>query len=525
MLGLYASVVPLVVYAALGSSMHVAFGVVAADMLIVYAGLSGMADPGSARWVELALLLTLTTGVIQVVMAAGRMGFLVNLLSRPVIVGFATGAAVLIALSALGSLLAVDLHGASTMPTVLRALTVAAPTLTPWPVLLGAAAIGTMIALRTWIRIVPGPLAVVIVGTAVAVLLDPEARLIQRVGPIPAGLPEIRLPSLNWADVPALLPTAITLALVQFTALITLGRLFATRFGYTVSGNRELVALGAANVSGAFFGAPPTSASFSRSALNVDSGARTPMSNVVASGVVVVALLFLTGWLALIPQPVLAAIIVVAALSLVDLEEIRFLRRAKARDGWVAVVTLVATLTTGIVIGIMIGVSVSLLALLYRMSRPHTAILGHMPGTRSFRDIRFNPETRVIEGLLLLRIDASFSFINAAFLKDLILARTASGEGVRVVVLDASSINDLDVTAAEVLGEVRETLDRRGIALAIAGAKEAVVHTLRGSGLYERLGAEAFFLSPHRAVRSILARWGTEEDYLRHVPGGDEEAG
>jgi SulP family sulfate permease len=504
--------------------MHIAMGVVAVDMLIVHSGLVGLADVGSDRWLELVVLLTLLTGLIQLLMAATRLGFLVTLLSRPVLVGFASGAAILIALSAVGSLVAIDLHGASTAPTMAWALFRGASGATPWPLLLGMSAIGALVALKAWRPTLPGPLAVVVLGTLAVILLDPEGRFVSVVGPIPAGLPAPRAPAVDWPAVPALLPTAITLALVQFTAVISLGKLFAARFGYEVNGNRELAAIGLANLSGGFFQSLPVSASFSRSALNVESGARTPMSNVMASAVIVATLLFLTGALAHVPQPVLGALIVVAALSLVDLDEIRFMRRAKARDGWVAVVTLVATLVAGIVIGILVGVGLSLIALMYRMSRPHHAVLGHLPGTRSFRDVRFNPAARQIEGLLLLRIDASFSFINAEFLKDLIVRRTTAGQGVRAVVLDASSINDLDVTAAEVLGAVKETLERRGVALIVAGAKEAVLQTLRNSGLHDRLGDDAFFLSPHRAVRSVLEDWGVEDEYLRNVPGLDEPA-
>ncbi|MSR35358.1 MAG: sulfate permease [Gemmatimonadetes bacterium] len=516
-IGLYACVVPPLIYALLGTSMHIAMGVVAVDMFIVHAGLAGLADAGSARWLELVVLLTVLTGLIQALMSATRMGFLVNLLSRPVLVGFATGAAILIALSAVGTLVAIDMRGASTMPTMVLALGRGARGATPWPLLLGASAIGALLALKAWRPTFPGPLAVVVLGTAAVTLIDPTGRWVRTVGPIPAGLPVFRIPALDWAVLPALLPTAITLALVQFTAVISLGKLFAARFGYAVNGNRELAAIGAANLAGGFFQSLPVSASFSRSALNVESGARTPMSNVMASAVVVTALLFLTGLLARIPQPVLAALIVVAALSLVDLEEIQFLRRAKARDGWITVVTLVGTLAAGIVVGILVGIGLSLLALIYRMSRPNTAVLGHLPGTRLFRDVRFHPEARRTEGLLLLRVDASFSFINAEFTKDLILSRTAPGGGVRAVILDASSINDLDVTAAEVLGSVKETLDGRGVALYFANAKELVLETLRRSGLLDRLGAESFFLSTHLAVLHVLEGWGVEGDYLRSI--------
>jgi sulfate permease, SulP family len=516
-IGLYACVVPPLVYAMLGTSMHIAMGVVAVDMLIVHSGLAGLAEPATARWLDLVVLLTLLTGLIQALMAATRLGFMANLLSRPVLVGFATGAAILIALSAVGGLVAIDLRGASTMPTMLWRLGEGAGAATPWPLLVGLTAIGALIGLKAWRPKLPGPLAVVVLGTALVALLDPTGRWVRVVGPIPAGLPLPRAPVLDWAALPALLPTAITLALVQFTAVISLGKLFAARFGYAVSGNHELAAIGAANLAGGAFHALPVSASFSRSALNVESGARTPMSNVIASVVVVAALLFATGLLARIPQPVLAALIVVAALSLVDLDEIRFLRRAKTRDGWIAVATLGATLAAGIVIGILVGLGLSLLALIYRMSRPHAAVLGHLPGTRLFRDMRFNPQAQPIPGLLLLRVDASFSFINAEFFKDVILSRTVPDEDVRAVVLDASGINDLDTTAAEVLGSIKDVLDRRGIPLYVAAAKDLVLDTLRRSGLHDRLGAGAFFLSTHFAVVHVLEEWGAEAEYLKAI--------
>ena len=211
-LGLYACVVPPLLYVLLGTSMHIAVGVVAVDMFIVHAGLASLADPGSPRWLELMVLLTLLTGLIQVVMAATRMGFLVNLLSRPVLVGFGTGAALLIAMSAVGALVGIDLQGASTVPLMVWGLARGAPGAGPWPLVLGAISIAVVQAMRMWSPRVPGALVVVVVGTVAVSLLDPEGRVISVVGTLPAGFPPPRLPTVDWGAIPPLLPTAATLA-------------------------------------------------------------------------------------------------------------------------------------------------------------------------------------------------------------------------------------------------------------------------------------------------------------------------
>jgi SulP family sulfate permease len=227
--------------------------------------------------------------------------------------------------------------------------------------------------------------------------------------------------------------------------------------------------------------------------------------------------------LALVPVPVLGAVIIIAALGLLDVDEMRFMLKVKSVDGWIAVLTFGATVLTGIMEGILVGVLASLAIVLYRLSRPNAVVLGHLAGTRSFRDITEHPDARTLDGILILRIDASFSFMNAEYLMDLILARTRDAPGsVRVVVLDASSVNDLDTTAAHVLWDVKDVLDQQQVRLLFGGVKDRVMRVLARSGLLVALGEDSFFLSPHRAVRHVLTEWGISESYLRQVPGGME---
>jgi SulP family sulfate permease len=298
---------------------------------------------------------------------------------------------------------------------------------------------------------------------------------------------------------------------------------FAARHRYDIRANRELLALGTANVAGSFFRSVPVSGSFSRTAVNERAGACTPLANVAAALLVGLTLLFLTPLFRYLPIPALAALIIVAASGLLDLRELRYLWRIKRIDGALALVTFLATLLVGIQEGILVGIAASVVAVMYRISRPNVAVLGHLPGTRSFRDVRHFPEAEPLESILMLRVDASFSFANAELLKDLLLRLTKDAGGdVRAVVVDASSINDLDTTAVAVLLSAEQTLASRGIELYFGGVKEPVLDLIKRSGLYLKVGADHFFLSPHRAVHHILTRWGRSAAYLETVPGAPE---
>ena len=520
--GLYASLVPLVVYPFFGTSRHLAVGAVAIDMVIVAVGLGALAEVGSARYVELAILLAVMVGAIQMLMGVARLGFVVNLLSRPVIVGFAAAAAFIIAFSQLGNLLGVALSGSQQVFAVLGEAMQRLGEIQPWSLVLGVGGILLLVGLRRWTRFLPGPLVAVVLGTLVVWALGLDQQGVAVVGAIPMGLPAPHLPDFDAATVGALLPTALALVMVQFLSVVSLGKVFGARHRYWIAPNRELFAIGAANFFGGLFRGIPVSGSFSRTAVNEGAGAQTPLANVVAAGLIALTLLLLTPLFYYLPIPVLAAIIIVAALGLLDVQELRYLLRAKRIDGALAILTFLATFFIGILEGILIGIVASVVAIMYRIN----AILGHLPGTRSFRDVQRRPEAHPIDGILMLRVDASFSFANAEYLKDFIQHYTQDDASpVRAVIIDASTMNDLDMTAVGVLTFVAQTLRGRDIDLYMTGLKGPARDVAHRSDLVETLGEDHFFLSPHRAVKHILAGWDRLDDYLEHVPGEETAAG
>lgn len=522
--GLYASLIPLLIYPFLGTSRHLAVGTVAIDMLIVAAGVGAIAQAQTEHYVALAILLALMTGAIQIGMGMMRMGFMVNFLSRPVIAGFMSAAPLIIAASQIGNLFGMDLPQTQYVHILLWEAFQHIDGLHLLSTVVGLVTVALLLGLQFFKPSAPGALIVVALGIALVWIFGLGQQGIEVVGEIPSGLPIPAIPDISTENLEALGSTAVTLALVQFMSVMSLGKVFASKHNYSVDANREMIAIGSSNVLGSFFRSMPISGSFSRSAVNEKAGARTPISNIIAAAVIALTLLFLTPVFYYLPVPVLAAIIMVAAVGLIDIPEMRYLLKTKRRDGLVALLTFGGTLAIGIQEGILIGIGASILTILYRVSRPNVAELGHMPGTTEFRSMQRHPEAEAIEGIYMLRVDASFSFANAELIKDRLLENsTREGRGFNALVIDASGVNDLDTTSAAMLNDVIDTLDERDIELYIAGAKGPVRDTIQRAGLHGELGDEHFKLTPDAAVQAILANWGKEERYEAHeaneVPG------
>lgn len=522
-IGLYASIVPVVVYALLGTSRQLAVGPVAIVSLLTASALGSVHEQGTAGYVAAATLLALLVGVVHLVIGVARLGGIVNLLSHAVLVGFTAAAAIIIGLSQVQHVLGVRIerseHVHETVDELVRSLGAAhGPTLA-----VGAAGITVLLAVRRWAPRVPGALLVVAASIAAVHLFDLERRGVRTVGDIPNSLPAFGLPAIDGGAIGTLVTTALVITLVGFMESIAVAKVYARRHGYQIDPNQELIGLGAANVASGLFGGYPVTGGFSRTAVNDAAGARTPLASVVTAAVVLVAVVLFTPLFEVLPQAALGAIIIVAVVNLVDIREMRHIARVKRSDLIGLGVGFTATLVLGIEIGIGVAVVASMLVVFARMSRPHTAVLGRIPDTTTYRNVARFPEATTVPGVRVVRIDAAVSFVNAQHVQRLCLAGAAAAAADHLahgepgvgpaLVIDCEGINDLDVTGAEALGEVITELAESSVAFHLSDVKGPVRDVLQRAGLWDRL-AHRIHASAHDAVVAITGdpRSGTLRD-------------
>jgi SulP family sulfate permease len=520
-IGLYASVVPLLLYAAFGSSRQLAVGPVAMVSLLVATAIGSMAPGASdAERIALAVMLSVLVGVIQLGMGLLRLGYLVNFLSHPVISGFTSAAALIIGFSQLKHLLGVPIPRGHHVHHILAEALRHADQIQPHTVAIGAVSIGALLALKRWAPRLPGALLVVSAATAVVWLLGLHERGVAIVGQVPAGLPGLRVPTLDGQALRQLLPMAVTISLVGFMESVSVAKVFANRHGYRLDADRELIGLGVANLGGALSGAYPVTGGFSRSAVNDQAGARTPMAGVITAAMVALALMFLTPLFHFLPKATLAAIIMVAVFGLIDVAEVRRLWRIKRSDLVLLLLTFAATLSLGIEAGILSGVGASMLLFVALRTRPHFAELGRLDGTHTYRNLRHHPDAKTVPGVLALRFDAAFYFGNVSFLQDTLeRLEDEMDTPLRAVILDAGGINDLDSTAEHALHELLIRYRERGVRMVLAGVKGPVRDVLRRSGLDRDLGDGGRTLTVHEAMCALDP--GSAED---PDPAGTREA-
>ena len=518
-IGLYASVVPLILYAVFGSSRQLAVGPVAMVSLLVATGVSALAPPGSASYIAYAVTLALMVGALQVFMGIARLGFLTNFLSHPVLSGFTSAAALIIGFSQLSHFFGLKLrsshHIHETALAIVRSISeIHGPTLA-----IGALSVVLLLALKRIDKRLPSALVAVVLSTVAVWLLGLAEGGVKIVGSIPSGLPKPALPHFDVEAAASLLPTAITISLVGFMESIAVAKAFARRNGYEVDANQELIGLGAANLGGALFGAYPVTGGFSRTAVNADAGSRTGVAAIVTALVVAVTLLLFTPLFYYLPKAVLAAIIMTAVFGLVDVREVRHLWKVKRSDLALLVITFLATLSVGIDQGIMLGVGASLLWFVVRTTRPHFAVLGRIPGSHTFRNVARYPEAETHPGVLVVRMDAQFYFGNVSFLRET-LRRLEAAQTLPLgaLIIDGSSINHLDSSADAALREIQSEYAERGVTLYFAGAKGPVLDVMRRSGLYQAIGETRFFFEIAQAWEEAVSRTPQNPPIADQVP-------
>jgi sulfate permease, SulP family len=520
--GLYAALVPPAIYALFGTSRQLSVGPVAMDSLLVAASVGTLAEVGTANYLAAAITLAMLVGLIQILMGLLRVGFVVNFLSAPVLSGFTSAAAVLIGLSQAKYFFGIDVAASPTVVALVPQLVQELPALSGATLAVGFGSLAVIVLLKWGAPRFPAALVAVAVGSFAVVFLGLQDR-VGVVGPVPAGLPRLSFPLVNLALVVELLPMAVTIALVAFMESISVGEVYAKKNKYHLRPDRELVALGLANSAGSLVGGYPVAGGFSRTSVNAQAGARTSVASWVAASGVALALLFLTPLLAHIPHAALAAIILAAVAGLIDYRAVRHLYKVEKRDLALLILTFFATLGFGILPGILIGVSASVLWFVVRTTHPHVAVLGRVPGTRIFRNVARYQNLVTYQGVLIVRMDSQFYFGNIAYLREkLEELEHAMNEPLATVIMDFSSINNIDSSAEAALLEMLDEYRARGVALYLAGVKGPVRDVLESSGLAAKLGQAGRCLSLDEALSLIRAEPRENDEHrVSKWPEGD----
>ncbi len=504
--GLFAALVPLLIYGVLGTSRQLGVGPVAVISLLVAAGVADLAEPGSTEYVQLAILLAFMVGVIQLLMGLLRMGFLVNFLSHPVITGFTAATALIIAFSQLHHLLGVSVESSKHIHNVLFQLFEKRAEIHPGTALFGFGAVAAIYAIKKWGRRIPGALVVVVAGIVLVAVTGWDQQGIRVMGEVPSGLPLPLFPAFEMDAVYRLLPMAFAISLIGFMESIAVAKsIHARHRDYKLDPNQELVALGSANLGGSLFQAFPVTGGFSRSAVNDQAGAKSGMASIISAVLIGLTLLFLTPLFYYLPNAVLGAIIITAVLGLIDTKEIRFLWQTQKEDFAMMAITFLVTLLVGIEEGILTGVVASLGVVIFHSSKPHVARLGKLPGTRVYRNLYRFEEAAEREDVLVIRYDAPLFYANADHFKETVESfMHGKLPGLKLVVLDASGINSIDTTGIHALAALEKELQGYGIQLRMSAVHGPVRDLLKKSRYYKTEDAERLsHMEVHDAVEAF----------------------
>ena len=514
--GLYASLIPQVIYAILGTSRQLAVGPVAMDSLLVASGLGALAISGIDEYVAMAIFLALFMGAIQLGLGLLRMGFLVNFLSKPVISGFTSAAAIIIGLSQLKHLLGTDIERSNQVHILLKNAFITITETNLITLGIGVLAIVIIKVIKKINKGIPAALVVVVLGILGIYTFGLNELGVKIVGEVPSGLPSFGVPSIDYSRISELVPIALTLALIAFMEAISVAKAVEEKHDdYEVDPNQELIALGTSNIIGSLFQSYPTTGGFSRTAVNDQAGAKTGVSPIISALVVGLTLLFLTPLFYYLPNAVLAAIIMVAVFGLIDFKYPIELFKNRRDEFFLLLATFLITLTVGIKEGILIGVLVSLLLLVYRTSRPHIAVLGRIKNTDYFKNInRFPEDTETFIDFLIVRFDAQLYFGNKEYFRKELLKLVVLEEEIKYVILNAEAINYIDSSAVHMMRQLISELKTKNIKFIITGAIGPTRDILYSSKLIDDIGKENLFVKTHEALehcRTLSEKTAIEE--------------
>ncbi|MEO1038508.1 MAG: sulfate permease [Pseudomonadota bacterium] len=521
--GLYASILPLVAYAVFGTSRVLAVGPVAVVSLMTAAAVGQVAASGTVGYATAALTLAVMSGLILILMGVFRLGFLANFLSHPVISGFITASGILIAASQLKHVLGVEANG-HTLVELTASLLAHADAINPPTLAIGGAALGFLFFVRSGLKALLGGLGVdarladlitkagpvLAVGAAILAVtaLGLDQAGVRTVGEVPSGLPAFTPPSLDPALWRQLFPAAVLISVIGFVESVSVAQTLAAKRRQRIDPDQELVGLGAANLTSGFSGGYPVTGGFARSVVNFDAGAKTPAAGAFTAIGIALATVFLTPILFNLPNAVLAATIIVAVLSLVNLRAIAQAWRYSKSDFAAMLATIALTLGLGVEAGVLAGVILSLALFLYRTSRPHTAIMGQVPGAEHFRNVKRH-QVITAPHIVTLRIDESIYFANARYLEDRIYALVAGTPELQHFVLMCPAVNFIDGTGLESLDAINQRLKDSGVTLHLSEVKGPVMDRLKRSDFLEHLTGKVF-LSQYDAFATLAPQAAKE---------------
>lgn len=514
--GLYASILPLVAYAIFGTSRTLAVGPVAVVSLMTAAAVGKIAEAGSVAYLHAAIALALLSGLMLLAMSVLRLGFLANFLSHPVISGFISASGLLIAASQLKHILGIKADGENLL-YLGESLWVNVGQVNPSTVTIGVVATAFLFWVRKNLKPLltkfglkarmaniiarTGPVFAIVASIAAVILFKLESKGVKIVGDIPSGLPPFAIPNFDASLWLSLVPAALLISLVGFVESVSVAQTLAVKRRQRIEPNQELVALGASNIAASLSGGFPVTGGFARSVVNFDAGAETPMAGAFTAIGILAATLFLTPLFKLLPQAVLAATIIVAVLSLVDLAAFKRTYAYSKSDFAAMLATVLLVLFVGVEIGIMAGVALSLALFLWRTAKPHVAVVGQVAGTEHFRNIK-RYEVITDPRILSIRVDESLYFANAKFLEDTIYAEIAGKPDLRHVIMMCPAINWIDASALESIEAITHRLESAGIGFHLSEVKGPVMDALKRSEFFAHFKGKVF-LSQFEAVSQL----------------------
>jgi SulP family sulfate permease len=509
--GLYAALIPVIVGALFGSSLILSTGPVAMTSLLTAASIMPLAAYGTEQFYAYVILMALLSGLLQIGLGLARMGVLLNFLSYPVLRGFINAAAIIIGLSQLPAMVGLSLKNSQHFLTDILHVIENLDAMHIESLVFGLGSLGLMAALKQFAPKLPGVLITVALTTFISYIVDFEGLGGRIVGAVPAGLPGLSIPPIDWKASMHMLPTAFVIALISFMEAMSSCKIIAIKTRTQWDENQELIGQGLAKVAAAFSHAMPVSGSFSRSALNLAAGAKTGMSSLFSAAAVLLTLLFFTPLLHHLPKPVLAAIIMMAVISLINFKTIKDAWVAGKQDGVAAVVTFVATLAfaPNIQNGILTGITLSLMLFLFRTMKPRIVLLGldkdgTLRNAERFSLPKLHPQVTAI------RFDGQLYFANVSYFEESVLYLVSQDPDLKYILVVGSGINGLDASGVEMLRNLVDRLSQTRITLAFCSIKGTVTDVMRRTGLLDRIGAENIFDSEKTALEDISRRLGHE---------------